>query len=570
MAEKIKAPSFFSRLWAKIKEKFKYLHTLVMMQLKDKIDFSFLKNKKQAFFKYIWVLIGFIAITAIIYLLLYLIVKFGLFSFLQILNFRAFLVLMTVLLVLAFLSCLINVTSTLYFAKDNPVLLTLPVKNSTIFASKIVVCYIYELLKNSTYILPVLLAYGLVMHLPFTYFLWAIIGVFFLTALIVIICGALSLPAMAITIALKKHKFLEYFVLFLVASALVISVVKIILLIPTDIDLVRDWGKIFWSIQNFLADFAQIFVIFDLFTQLLTGMAFNSYVFNPFTVQNLITFSVCVGIIVICFVLIYYLSKPLFLKMASTPFEYRKHNIKKFKRNRPHSPLNSVFYQQSKQIFRSANLIYSMLAVAVLTPIAILLQNQIISAMNTRLSGAYMGIAFNILIIMLLMLSSNTAIASIYSREGNATYLNKVAPVSYGVSLSGKLILNGIISIASIIVSTAVIEIYAHLGAVKITFLGLSMIFVYLAHLVWSAELDFMNPQNRIYQTSGKQQKNPNESKATLIAFLVSGIMSFVAYFLMNENIDVVFIKLFFIGIIFFAIRFYLYLEKIKLYYKEK
>ena len=79
-----------------------------------------------------------------------------------------------------------------------------------------------------------------------------------------------------------------------------------------------------------------------------------------------------------------------------------------------------------------------------------------------------------------------------------------------------------------------------------------------------------MNPQNRIYQTSGKQQKNPNESKSTLIAFLVSGIVTFVAYFLMDENIEIVFQKLFFLGIIFFAIRFYLYLEKIKLYYKEK
>lgn len=570
MADTVKAPSFFSRLWAKIKEKFKYLHPLIMMQLKDKIDLSFLKDKKKTFFKYIWTIIGFIAVTAIIYLLFYLIVKFGLFSFLQILNFRAFLVLMTVLIVLAFLSCIINVTNTLYFANDNPVLLTMPVKNSTIFTSKIIVCYIYELLKNLTYILPVLLAYGLVMHLPFTYFLWAILSVLFLTAIIVVICGVLSLPAMAITIALKRHKTLEFLVLFLVMAGLALAVVKLILLIPTDIDLVRDWGKIFWNIQYFLADFASIFVVIDLFTQLLTGMAFNSYVFNPFTTSNLITFGVCMGIVVVCFVLIYFLSKPLFLKMASTPFEYRKRNVKRFKRNILHAPLNSVFKQQSKQIFRSANLIYSMLAVAILTPIAILLQNQIISAMNTRLSGAYMGIAFNILIIMLLMLSSNTVIASIYSREGNAAYLNKVAPVSYGVSLSGKLILNGLISVISIIASTAVIEIYAHLGPVKITFLGLSMIFVYLAHLVWSAELDFMNPQNRIYQTSGKQQKNPNESKSTLIAFLVSGIVTFIAYFLMDENIEVVFTKMFFIAVIFFAIRFYLYLEKIKLYYKEK
>ena len=564
-----KTKNFFGGLGGSMKSSLK---PLVMMQLKDKIDFSFLKNKKKTFFKIIWTILGFALVTALIYLLFMLVVKFGLFSFIQMLNFRVFLVVMTVMLILAFISCLLNVTNTLYFAKDNPVLLTMPVKNSTIFTSKMIVCFIYELLKNATYILPTMIAYGMVMGLPLTYYLWAIFSFVFLTLLMVLICGLLSIPAMAIGIAFKKHRTFEFITLAIVAGAVIFAVIEAILHIPTDIDLVRDWGQIYWDIQDYLANFATSFVAFDYLLQFLTGMVYNGFVFTPFSLKNFAIFGVCVGIMLVCFLVIYFLSKPLFLKMASTPFEYKKRNIKRIKRNHKKRAFVSSANQQSRQIFRSANLIYSVIAVAFATPIAILLQNQIISAMDTRITGEHMGIAFNVLIIMLLMLSSNTTIASMFSREGNAGYLNKTNPVPYRTILTGKMVLNACICMLSIIVSTGVINYYANIGVINSLFLCFGMLFVYLAHLFWSAELDVMNPQNRLYQTSGKQQKNPNESKSTLIAFISSGLFAFISYFLLGDPASAgsVFFKLFVIGAVYFGIRLYLLLTKIRLYYKEK
>lgn len=79
-----------------------------------------------------------------------------------------------------------------------------------------------------------------------------------------------------------------------------------------------------------------------------------------------------------------------------------------------------------------------------------------------------------------------------------------------------------------------------------------------------------MNPQNRQYQTTGKSQKNPNENKSTLLCFGLSALFAFVTYFFMSENFYTVFIKVLFIAAAIFAVRVYLYLTKIKLYYKEK
>ena len=570
MEEALKRQNIFKKFFIKLAVWFKLLRPLVLMQLKDKIDFSFLKSKKKTIFKVVFSLLLFIGITAVVYLAFRLIIGLGLFSFVSTMNFKAYLIVMTILFVLSFVSCLTNVTKTLYFAKDNQVLLTFPVKNSTTFTSKLLVCLIYEFIKNTTYILPFFWGYGLVMKLSFTFFIWTILSLVFFTLLCVSVSGLLSIPAMAVVIVLKKVKWLEVVVVAGVLVALIYVVIYLIELIPEDINLVRDWGKIYWSIQDFLTEFAAKTFIFDKLLQLFTGMFYGSTKFQPINLDNTYTFLICFLVIIASFVFVYLLSSKLFLKMASNPFEYKKKNIKKYKKNRRYFPFLSASQKSSMVSLRSASIIYSVLAVAIITPIAIFLQNKIIGAMDTRILGNYLGVTFNILIVMLMLLSSNAMIASTFSKEGNAGYLNKINPVPYKVPLSGKVVLNAIICVISIIVSTTVISTFAKFDVIKSALLCFSMIFIYIAHLLWSAEIDIMNPQNRLYQTSGDSQKNPNETKSVIIAFILSILFAFVTFFLMSENIKVVFIKLFFVTLIVLIVRIYLYLTRIRLYYKEK
>jgi hypothetical protein len=112
----------------------------------------------------------------------------------------------------------------------------------------------------------------------------------------------------------------------------------------------------------------------------------------------------------------------------------------------------------------------------------------------------------------------------------------------------------------------------------------LSIIFIYVAHLMYCAELDIMNPQYEIYATVGASDNNPNENKATLSAFIISFLVAGVGILLLidkstiidnikiTENVilDSVYIKFFFIGLAAMIYRVYLYFSKIKLYYKEK
>ena len=442
-------------------------------------------------------------------------------------------------------------------------------ENSTIFTSKLIVCFIYELIKNITYILPFLVAYGITMNLSIIYFVWAIFSVLLFTSLCVAISGLLSIPTMYVFILFKKNKVVEYLFTAIVVGTVSYFLVKFIGFIPEDIDLVRDWGTIYWSIQDFLKLFATNFVIFSYILELMTGMRYNSYAFS-LTLPNILSLFMILGVVIVCFVLIYILSKPLFLKMISTPFEYKKKEKIKNKKNKKLPAFISAVKTQFKIIFRSSNVMYNVLAVAVITPIAIYLQNKIIGAMDTRILGNYMGITFNILIVLLMTLSSNSSIASVFSREGNSAYLNKVNPVPYIVPLTAKLTFNGMVNILSIITSSIVIKFTTNLTSVQTLLLCLTLVFVYIAHLCWSAELDIMNPQNHQYQTTGESQKNPNENHATLYGFLLSAVFAFLTFFLMNENIEIVFIKLLIVSALILFARLWLYVTKVKLYYKEK
>lgn len=561
---------FFAKVGQKIGAYFKCINPLVMMQLKNKVDFSFLKSKKKTLFKVIYSLLQFILLTAIIYFVFNIVVALGLFSFLRTLNFRVFLVVMTVILIITFISCLVNVTQTLYFSKDNPVLLTMPVTVNQLFNSKLAVILIYEFIKNITYLWPFLLAYGVVMHLGIGYFVWSFIAVLIVTILLVAICALLSIPAMALTIMFKRHRILDIVLSVAALGVIVYGVIYGISLIPADIDLVRDWGRIYWQIQDFLLNFSTIFVPFTYLMQLLTGMAYNTFTFNLFTEANGFTFLAILAIVVVCLALTYLLVKKIFLSMASNPFEYRKKTIKRFRKNSKHTAFVSSVNQENRRVWRTPNILYGTILIAIITPIAVFFENQIIAAMDTRALGQYMLIAFNILIMLLLTLSSNISLASLYSREGNSAYLNKINPTKYFVPLSGKLVFYAVLMMLSLVASCVVTAIYAGFGVGATIMLTLGVLFVYLAHLFWSVELDVMNPQNEQYQTSGEHQRNPNELKSTIIAFVSAFLFAFFTYFLLNENIQVVFIKLLFIGFIYFVIRTYLLFTRISLYYKEK
>ena len=544
------------------------LKTLCKMQLKDRINLSFLKSVKQTIFKVVLSLLKFALITVVIYFGFYILSYLRLVSLLPGVPENLFEVIFTCLMLLSIVVCSFGLVKTLYFAKDNFMLLTMPVDRTKVFLSKLIVFYIYEFIRNLNYFLPLLVAYGLINKMPFYYFFWLVLAMFIITLIPVCIGALLSIPLMYIQNFVKSYKFLEYTLVVVLIAGVSVGLILVINSIPANFDLIGTWGTTFWNIQNFLNTFNKIFMPFTWMSIAIVGKRYGISN-NLFRLEQWISILIILGGLAIIFGLTYLLVRPMYFHMASTPFEYKKDKVTKTIPNKKQNAFWSGVVKDFKLNFRTPSKFYSLVAVIIGLPTSIFLLNKIYSAMDTRLTGTNMSIAFNILLILLIALSSNTMLAHVYSEEGNARYQLKTNPKPQMNSLVSKLVINVIGMTLSILITVIIFASF-----LKINVLNTILIFVfieslYLGHMLHSVELDIMNPQTQRYQTEGDNLSNPNDIKSVIFAFLISIIFAFITYFLISENMNIVWTKVMLVAVVYMLIRTWLFVNKVKVYYKE-
>ena len=88
--------------------------------------------------------------------------------------------------------------------------------------------------------------------------------------------------------------------------------------------------------------------------------------------------------------------------------------------------------------------------------------------------------------------------------------------------------------------------------------------------MFYSAELDLMNPQNQLYASVGSTVSNPNETKSTVSAFLISFLTAGAIFFLLLEAEGYVYLKLIAVAFVVLIYRVWAFFSMLKLYYKEK
>ena len=557
-------------------EGWRALVTLVKMQLKEKMDMSYLRSKRKLIFKSTWLFIEFAAITAIISVIFHFVKLLSLFSLTHDIPVSVISLVFGIMLLLSLITDTIGLVKSLYFSKDNTVLLTFPATPSLVFFSKLVTYYIYEFRKSFMFTIPMFIAYGLVVRgyglndpKGLLYYPWLILMFVLISSIPVLFAALLSIPAMFVYIFLNRVKVLQYLLYTALGGGAILLVWWLIGLIPEDINFIESWGNTYWEIQAFLDGYVAAFSPIYSFTVLIVGrtVGLSSVIFHVGTIPSLL-FLLGIGCVLLA--LCFLCSKPLFYRMASTPFEFKKKDKIKARENRKTLPLFSAIKKEFVIGLRSNAFIKLGGVLVVVMPMAIYLLNKLYSAMDTRFIGTQMTICFNIVIILLLMLMTNIDIASVYSRDGSSSYLNKIQPTPYAILLLSKLIFPMIISLVGLIFTVNIFAIEAGLARNDAILIGVMIYGVYIAHLFTSAESDIMNPQYEQYATFNEQTNNPNETSSGVSAILFSAIVFAVAFFLSSRNDVGIWLKLAIVAMVFAVFKVITYLSKIKAFYKEK
>lgn len=549
-------------------ENFSAFKTLVRMQLKEKMNLGYTRSLRSLIFKIAWLFIEFVAITAIIAVIFFAIKLLGLLSLVHDIPVSFVSLVFSVMLLLSLITDTIGLVKSLYFSKDNTVLLTFPATSSFVFLSKLATYYVYELRKSFMSTIPMFIAYGIVKGYALYYYPWIILMFALISTIPVLFAALLSIPAMFGYIFLNRFKVIKYILYVIIVGGAVLLLWTLIGLVPDNINFVETWGDTYWEIQTFLTNYTKTFAPLYVFTELIVGktVGLSSVIFHSETFTSLLVLiATAIVLLAACMVC----SKPLFYKMASTPFEFKKKNAISKKHNRKHSAFASAVKKEFVVGYRSG--LFTRLAgtLIIVMPMLIFLLNKLYAAMNTRTLGTQMTICFNIVIMLLVLLMTNIDIASVYSRDGASSYLNKVQPAPYAKLLVSKLIFPMIIALFGVIFSVNIFAIVSGFSRVEATKIGVLIYSVYVAHLFSAAESDIMNPQYKQYETFSSQSNNPNEAHAGISAIVISAVVFAVALFLSSRADAGVWLKLAIVGVVFAALKIFTYLSKIKAFYKE-
>jgi hypothetical protein len=181
-----------------------------------------------------------------------------------------------------------------------------------------------------------------------------------------------------------------------------------------------------------------------------------------------------------------------------------------------------------------------------------------------------MTICFNIIVILLMMMMTNIDLASVYSRDGSSSYLNKVQPAPYVTLLFSKLVFHMIIALIGCVITVNIFAIESSISQTNAWMIGIMIYCVYIAHLFSSAEKDIMNPQYEQYATFNEQTNNPNETASGVGAIIVAVVVFVLALFFSSRNDPAAWIKLAVVAAILAGYKVFTYVSKIKAFYKEK
>lgn len=548
---------------------YKNLYVLTVMQLASSYNFSFFKNVKKTLLITALSIAKFIGATLLFYVI------FAICSLLKIFGQSVLIpdtflsLIFTIFFLLSTSYTLVRLTNALYKSQDGKFLLTLPVKYSEVFYSKIITFFIYDLIKNARFTLPLFIAYGVFNNAVWYYYLWLLVCYITISLVPVSISAVFSVVWFYLSNYISKNKVLQATLIVLTGLTITQILFKIVSFIPENINILAQWNNITQNvITPFLNKFANAFSPFYRLTLMIIGssLSISLYIFSKATA---IYFCSTLLLIITSFIICNIFIKPLFLKMASKQMEYET-SILKVKPNITHKKYLSPFIEELTQNFRSSKYIAYVMLQILLPPMLIFLLNKLYLSMQTSFNGLFMTKAFNMLVLLISSLSFNNEYATIYSKQGNIRNFNKTRPISEFILCFSKIAPRLIIGIISVFLGAYFYYFTTKVSLVEFICFFITCSLICSAHLLWCAELDVMNPLVDKYLSMQKTEDNPNENNATIYSLITSVVFAFLLYFLAKTSAITVFYKLLALSIAFFSLRFILFYKRVKLYYKEK
>lgn len=466
-----------------------------------------------------------------------------------------------VLQIISIISCVVQASNVLYTSKDNALLLTYPVKHHFVYISKILVMYIVELLKSLTLVFPLFMAYGTIVPgvLSANYVLSGL-GYAILLPFIPVLLGAIiSIPFVYLTKILKGSNWIKGIFSIILFAGLIVLTVFVVKFIQDNspIRIVALFKKFNRDISAFVTS-ANKFALYANFI----GRGMCAQDAATAWMNHGLMIAVIVGISLISIAI----SLPSFFRLASSASENAA--TKKHKgENKAHSSTFITFLRKELTLsIRNIGNFASDYVFLFAMPFVLIILTCIFVNIERNALGMSLTYGLLGLVTMVMLCASNTASATAISSEGSEFVLLKTAPGKTANIIWSKLLVNFIISFIMTTISFVILRIVLHVdiekGLLDVGKLVLVYVFVNLIEiglLLWSIQLDIVNPKLREFANAQNKNEIANSSQSIVIGLIFSILFSaiLILLFITTLPIALIAIILIFVGLVFIGLRFY-------------
>lgn len=415
-----------------------------------------------------------------------------------------------------------------FFLKPSDVLITarLPLSAKQLFISHLLIVYVYLLGVSILLFSAVMIIFGASA---------GIISVGFVARLLLASLFAPIMPFALATLVVVPIMYL----LILLENKNVLKLILFLLILGTAFVL-------YSSFLNFLAEYyihqrvdsSNAEIIFNFINKLDNGWNIFAYLNNIiFGTQMLKSFGVIlsVGLVVSAIAILIFI--PVYSQVRNNDLEGRQRIFYKSTKMTQDSAFVAIFKNQFKNIMRTHTYAFFFLGIAIITPIMVFLTNRLIQKIGTAQIGNGIVLGVSLITMLVFMCIINSFSASAISREGKEFYITKIVPVNYKVQLLAKGLLNALVAVGALIVSTIILCSMKFISPAQglVVFVVSLIVTVGLIFNGFNINLGYPNINKQGY---GKESQT-NSTLTMGIGYIVSGligIISIVLNFFMKEH----------------------------------
>ena len=347
---------------------------------------------------------------------------------------------------------------------DRELLLKLPVSPRQIFASKVIVQYIFEVVFATIVLLPILIAYAMATGMFTTGMNWGYVFYFPLIILLVpvipfFLATLFLYPATKLVQFLRSRTILTslgYLVGLVGGIVLYMYIIEAFMFAITDEANFPAFLMTTYA-EGTMAGIANAFFPQALFANLVGGYGWATALWSIATI---------IGMAVVLLTISYFVAGALYKKTyqdeGSGTITIRKES--QFKQG---SPMNATFKKDMKNISRSSNYTFQFLLLVIITPLIVYFVNRVAMFSSyqsfrfhrqaTEAGGMLFGVSLFVLLVLLPLACSFAA--SNITREGHNIYHTKLIPQSFRKQLVSKVVIVLVPILAAIGLSIGLIMI---------------------------------------------------------------------------------------------------------------